>query len=240
MQSTAATAYPWGSATVSNTDQYTFTPNTGALLYKRSYSNRLYHITGVIRSYDFTISRGVISPDGINRSVILINGQFPGPTITANWGDTFQITVHNKITGPEEGTAMHWHGLLQKTTPYEDGVPGVQQCPIAPGSTFTYSFQADLYGSSWYHSHYSAQYNAGIFGAMVVYGPWAQSYDIDLGPILLTDWYHKDYFTLVQETITTIPGPPFPSDNNLINGKMDFPCDQAPAGTKCKDMLLSD
>lgn len=36
-----------------------------------------------------------------------------------------------------------------------DGVPGVTQCPIPPGGTFTYSFVADLYGSSWYHSHYS-------------------------------------------------------------------------------------
>jgi FtsP/CotA-like multicopper oxidase with cupredoxin domain len=39
-----------------------------------------------------------------------------------------------------------------------DGVPGVQQCPIPPGGSFTYSFLADLYGTSWYHSHYSAQY----------------------------------------------------------------------------------
>ena len=41
------------------------------------------------------------------------------------------------------------------------------QCPIAPGSTFTYSFVADLYGTSWYHSHYSAQYAGGLFGAMM-------------------------------------------------------------------------
>ena len=28
-----------------------------------------------------------------------------------------------------------------------DGVPGVQQCPIAPGGSFTYRFLADLYGT---------------------------------------------------------------------------------------------
>lgn len=64
------------------------------------------------------------------------------------------------------------------------------QCPIAPGSSFTYTFQADLYGSSWYHSHYSAQYAGGAEGPMVIYGPKTQPYDIDLGPVFITDYYH--------------------------------------------------
>lgn len=49
----------------------------------------------------------------------------------------FSVTVHNRITGPEEGTTIHWHGQLQRGTPWMDGVPSVTQCPIAPGSTFT-------------------------------------------------------------------------------------------------------
>lgn len=59
-----------------------------------------------------------------------------------------------------------------------DGVPGVQQCPIPPGSSFTYKFIADLYGSTWYHSHYSAQYVAGTFGPLVIHGPSTVNYDI--------------------------------------------------------------
>jgi FtsP/CotA-like multicopper oxidase with cupredoxin domain len=70
----------------------------------------------------------------------LVNNQFPGPTIEANWGDWIEVTVTNNI--PDEGTAIHWHGLLQKQTPYMDGIPGNNQCPIAPGKTFTYRFQA--------------------------------------------------------------------------------------------------
>jgi len=31
-------------------------------------------------------------------------------------GDTIQVTVHNQIDGPPEGTALHWHGLLQKNS----------------------------------------------------------------------------------------------------------------------------
>ena len=120
--------------------------------------------------------------------MILINGGFPGPTISANWGDTFEITVHNRIEPApeeegtilhEEGTSIHWHGMLQRhdenilggaVGPWFDGVPSVGQCPIAPGSDFTYRFIANPYGTSWYHSHYSAQYADGLFGAMIVHG----------------------------------------------------------------------
>ena len=51
--------------------------------------------------------------------------------------DDSQVVVNNKISGPEEGTALHWHGLLQTATPWYDGTPSVQQCPIAPGQSFT-------------------------------------------------------------------------------------------------------
>jgi hypothetical protein len=77
---------------------------------------------------------------------------------TAERGDTIQVTVHNNITGPEDGTSLHWHGVLQKETPWMDGVPGVQQCPIPSGKSFTYTFSADLFGTGWYHSHFGAQY----------------------------------------------------------------------------------
>ncbi|MCJ1311797.1 hypothetical protein MMC25_005470 [Agyrium rufum] len=138
--------------------------------------------------------------------------------IEANWGDTFQITVTNQITGPEEGTILHWHGLLQHGTPWFDGVPAVDTCPIAPGKSFTYTFKADLYGTSWWHSHYSAQYADGLFGPMIIYGPKNADYDLDLGPVMLNNLYHNDYHYYIQQT----SGIPFElpiADNNLINGR---------------------
>ena len=97
---------PWGNASVTNTN-----PEVPPK-------------TGVTRFYNFTISRGVLSPDGVNRSMLLVNGQFPGPMIEANWGDTINVTVNNAIESAiedgipydTEGTALHWHGLLQKET----------------------------------------------------------------------------------------------------------------------------
>jgi FtsP/CotA-like multicopper oxidase with cupredoxin domain len=162
---------------------------------------------------------------------MVINGAFPGPTIEANWGDWIEVIVHNDL--PDEGTSLHWHGLLQTQTPWFDGVPSVQQCPIAPGSTFTYRFRADLYGSSFYHSHYSAQYADGIIGAMIIYGPRDNTeYDVDLGPILLTDYYHNDYYSIIEQVMAPASQGAFPptSNNNLINGKMNYPCVD---GTNC-------
>ena len=191
---------------------------------------------GQERSYDFTIARGTIAPDGYEKDVLLINGQFPGPTIEANWGDIITVTVNNAITGPEEGTALHWHGLLQVGTPWEDGVPAVSQCPIASGKSLTYSFKADLYGTSWYHSHYSAQYAGGLIGPMIIYGPKSADYDIDLGPVLLTDYYHLSYYQIVEQIIGTNLSLVAPkSVNNLINGKMDFNCSLVTDGTPCTD-----
>lgn len=50
-----------------------------------------------------------------------------------------------------------------------------------------YTFRADRFGFSWYHSHYSAQYAAGLLGPMIIHGPTHVDYDIDLGPVFITD-----------------------------------------------------
>jgi FtsP/CotA-like multicopper oxidase with cupredoxin domain len=71
-----------------------------------------------------------------------------------------------------------------------------------------------------------AQYAGGAAGAMIIYGPKNVDYDIDLGPVILSDWYHEDYYSLVELTMSkkadNTPQPA--SNNNLINGKMNFPC----------------
>jgi FtsP/CotA-like multicopper oxidase with cupredoxin domain len=125
--------------------------------------------TGVTRSYDFTVSRGIKSSDGFQKDVVMVNDQFPWPLIEANWGDMIEVTVTNNIQNSSEGLSLHWHGQPQKLSPWYDGVPDVSQCPIALGKTFTYSFRAGSFGSSWYHSHVSSQYTDGLYGPLVIY-----------------------------------------------------------------------
>lgn len=188
--------------------------------------------TGVTRSYDFTVSYQDIAPDGVKRPGVVVNGQFPGPLIEANWGDWIEVKLTNNLDN--EGTSFHWHGLRQKESQWMDGIPTVSECPVVPDGTFTYRFHADRYGTSWYHSHYSAQYSGGAFGPLIIHGPKHEEYDIDIGPVITSDWYHQSYYDLVNATMNAPdPGrPPF-SDNILINGKNNFPCANATSGQEC-------
>ncbi|KAI0150937.1 Cupredoxin [Pestalotiopsis sp. NC0098] len=214
---------PWGSVQRRDYDSSTTPP-----------------VTGVTRYYDFDVRRGILAPDGFEKSGIFVNDQFPGPAIEANWGDWIEVRVHNNIAdeydGLAEGTSMHFHGITQKETQWFDGVPGVTQCPIAPGSSFTYRFRADVYGTSWWHSHYSAQYTAGAWGPMVIYGPKHAEYDVDLGPVMLGDYYHSEYHDVVEAAASNttdfniyVPW----SDNNLINGKNNYNCSMAAGNSTC-------
>jgi FtsP/CotA-like multicopper oxidase with cupredoxin domain len=202
--------YPWGSWQANDTDAYQRWPETG-----------------VKRHYDFTISQTPCAPDGIPMTCYAINGQMPGPLIEANWGDWIEVTLTNAL--PEEGSTLHWHGFQHKGHQWMDGVPGVSQCPIAPGKSFTYLFQAQLYGSSWYHSHYDAQSANGAFGPIVVYGPRHVEYDEDIGPVILSDWVHQPYTQLVHTLMAPFPDMRIPpSNNNLINGMNPYQNSEGP------------
>ena len=66
----------------------------------------------------------------------------------------------------DNGTSMHWHGIRQLHTNAMDGTNGLTECPIAPGQSSTYTFQATQFGTSWYHSHHLSQYGDGLLGPM--------------------------------------------------------------------------
>ncbi|KAK5137833.1 hypothetical protein LTR08_006601 [Meristemomyces frigidus] len=210
-------AFPWGSRQADDCNPYNVNdiPNTG-----------------MTRSYQWTVTNQTLAPDGVELWMLVANGAFPGPLIEANWGDWIEVSVTNGLTGEfMEGTSIHWHGFLQTGTPYMDGTPGVSQCPIAPGKTFTYRFRAELYGTSWWHGHYSAQYVNGLSGPIVIHGPSSDNdYDIDVGPVMLSDWFHDYYDNLVMDifyaTETCDPHCPPMSNNMLINGKNSYPCNE--------------
>ncbi|KAI1344677.1 laccase [Xylariaceae sp. FL0016] len=172
-------------------------------------------ITRVIDLYLTNVTS--FNPDGFSKRAMLINGTFPGPTIIGDWGDTFQITVHNDL--PDNGTSIHWHGLRMMNDSISDGVNGVTECPIpGDGGSKTYTFRASQYGTSWYHSHYSSQYGEGVAGAIQINGPASANYDIDLGPYVINDWYQHPAFELERSSeLASNPLPPV-SSNILFNG----------------------
>ncbi|KAF1914550.1 multicopper oxidase-domain-containing protein [Ampelomyces quisqualis] len=172
--------------------------------------------TGKVVTYHLDITNDTMAPDGFSRPVMVVNGQLPGPTIVADWGDILEITVTSHLTA--NGTGIHWHGMRQLGTNQMDGVNGITECPIAPGETRFFRFQATQYGTTWYHSHYSVQYGDGLWGTIIINGPSTANYDIDLGTLPITDWFHATSFTVNAATLHA-KGPPT-SDNILVNGSM--------------------
>jgi FtsP/CotA-like multicopper oxidase with cupredoxin domain len=119
------------------------------------------------REYHWTISEKEINPDGVYRTMILINEEYPGPLVRCNEGDTISVHVHNEGTN---ATALHWHGLYQNGTNYMDGTVGITQCPIAPGASFTYEFKVERQaGTYWYHGHQGVQSSDGLHGPLIVH-----------------------------------------------------------------------
>ncbi|XP_070533732.1 uncharacterized protein [Ptychodera flava] len=111
----------------------------------------------------------VITADGTYRSAVVINGELPGPPIIVNNGTQVVVHVTNHLT--MEGITIHWHGMVQRNTPWMDGVASVSHCPINPGETFTYRFLATPPGTHWYHSHLGTQRTDGLYGALIVLQP---------------------------------------------------------------------
>lgn len=64
----------------------------------------------------------------------------------------------------------------------------------------------------------------GARGPVVINGPSSANYDIDVEPLLITDWYHADAFSYFHEEITDHAHYP---TGTLLNGKGVFECDPA-------------
>ncbi|MPV37626.1 multicopper oxidase family protein [Georgenia subflava] len=95
-----------------------------------------------------------------------LNGSSPGPTIEAVQGELVEITLVNASV--PDGVTLHWHGIDVPNA--EDGVAGVTQDAVPPGSSHVYRFVVEDAGTFWYHSHQVSheQVRRGLFGAFVV------------------------------------------------------------------------
>jgi FtsP/CotA-like multicopper oxidase with cupredoxin domain len=126
------------------------------------------------------------------------------------------LTVVHLYNGLENnGTGLHFHGIRQNYTNQMDGVPSITQCPTAPGESITYTWKAEQYGHSWYHSHFALQAWEGVLGGIVINGPATANYENDMGVLFLNDWTHATSSATYHSAETS--GPPT-LDNGLING----------------------
>ena len=148
-------------------------------------------ILAAVQSLNWDITWVLANPDGrLVRPVIGINNKWPPPLVNVTLGDRLTVTVNNKLGN--QTTGIHWHGIFQTGSASMDGPRGVTQCPIPPGSSYTYSFTINQPGEFWYHSHDIGQFPDGLRGPIIVQdpsGPYAGKYDTEI-VLTVSDWYH--------------------------------------------------
>ncbi|CAM6004310.1 unnamed protein product [Sphagnum balticum] len=183
------------------------------------------YVEAAVQYYDWTVAYTYASPDCVEKLVMAVNGEVPGPRIDATEGDTIVVNLTNHL--PTEGVVIHWHGMHQVGTPYYDGTASVSQCTINFGETFTYSFIVDRAGTYFWHGHFGMQRTAGLYGSIIVQLPDSQKepfdYD-DEASVLLSDWWHKSIYEQ-QLGLDSIPfrfvGEP---QSLLIEGRGKYNC----------------
>jgi FtsP/CotA-like multicopper oxidase with cupredoxin domain len=194
-----------------------------------------YEAPSTTRHYHWTIQDTIRNPDGVYRPMIVINGQFPGPIVECNEGDTLTIHVDNKATN---ATSIHWHGLYQNGSNWMDGTVGITQCPIAPAAQFVYNFTiTGQSGTYWYHAHHSLQASDGLFGPLIIHARNERQVQPMTYATDRVVMVHDHYYDPTAELLMTYLEPdrenaePIP-DTALINGNGIRDC-QKLSSRKC-------
>uniref|UniRef100_M8AZY6 Laccase n=1 Tax=Aegilops tauschii TaxID=37682 RepID=M8AZY6_AEGTA len=162
------------------------------------------------------------------KSMLTVNGQFPGPTITAQKGEVFIVNVYNQGNKP---ITIHWHGVDQPRNPWHDGPEFITQCPINPGANFTYTVVlSEEEGTLWWHAHTEFD-RASVHGAIIIHPKHGTDYPFkkphkDI-PIILGEWWKANVSHILEEALRTGSGINI-SDATTINGQPGdlFPCSE--------------
>ncbi|MBZ0204963.1 MAG: multicopper oxidase domain-containing protein [Flavobacteriales bacterium] len=127
---------------------------------------------------------------GVNTPTLGVNGEYLGPTLIFQRGDTARLRVHN---GMSQITTMHWHGM--HVSGDQDGGP---QRVIDPGTDWNVKYNvANPAGTYWYHPHphmlTGTQATRGIAGMIIVRDDEENSldlprtYGVDDIPVVIQD-----------------------------------------------------
>ncbi|KAI7881271.1 hypothetical protein K492DRAFT_129151 [Lichtheimia hyalospora FSU 10163] len=191
-----------------------------------------------VRRFELNITSAVINPDCHHElfPALLINDQFPGPTLRVVKGDDVEVTVYNSVDQYDVPTTIHFHGIRQYGTVESDGVPFVTQAAIRYGESFTHRFRVTgQSGTYFYHAHLGLQDDT-VQGAFIVHDSkdsWPSEYKEKLHEggceydgertLQISEWWHQDFIS--REEYYMSPKFTFDkgSDSVLINGRSIHP-----------------
>ncbi|MFF3093982.1 multicopper oxidase family protein [Streptomyces cyaneofuscatus] len=140
--------------------------------------------SGPVRKVSLTATRTRLDLGGGTTVASWAYGdRLPGREVRVTAGETLDLTLANHLPQP---TSMHWHGLALRND--MDGVPGLTQRAIAPGSDFRYRFAVPHPGTYWFHPHSGVQQDRGLYAPLIVEDPKEPlAYDKEW-VVVLDDW----------------------------------------------------
>ncbi|KAI0530665.1 hypothetical protein KFK09_000212 [Dendrobium nobile] len=181
-----------------------------------------------IQQYDFNIQETFYTRLCQTKKILTVNGQFPGPTLIVQKGDTILVNVHNQA---DYNITIHWHGLVQPRNPWSDGPAYITQCPIQPGASFTYQLIfSEEEGTIWWHAHIDWD-RATVHGAIIIHPQSNATFPFPTPqeeiPIILGEWWKGNVSQVIADALRT-GGAPNISDAYTINGEPGdlYPCSQ--------------
>ncbi|TXG58637.1 hypothetical protein EZV62_016466 [Acer yangbiense] len=154
------------------------------------------------RHYKFDIKMHNVTRLCHRKSIVTVNGKFPGPRVIAREGDRLIIKVTNHVSN---NISIHWHGIRQLQSGWADGPAYVTQCPIQTGQSYVYNFTIiGQRGTLWWHAHIS-WLRATVYGPLVILPKPGE-------------WFNANTEAIINQSLQT-GAPPNISDAYTINGR---------------------
>ncbi|XP_004294638.1 PREDICTED: laccase-17-like [Fragaria vesca subsp. vesca] len=175
-------------------------------------------LASITRHYTFDVQLQNVKRLCHTKSIVTINGQFPGPRIVAREGDRLLIKVVNHV---QSNISIHWHGIRQLQTGWADGPAYITQCPIQTGNSYVYNFTiVGQRGTLWWHAHIS-WLRSTIYGPLIIIPkrgvPYPFTKPYKEVPIIFGEWWNADTEAVIKQALQTGGGPNV-SDAYTING----------------------
>ncbi|URD86768.1 laccase-17-like [Musa troglodytarum] len=173
---------------------------------------------GIVRHYEFDIQMADVTRLCYTKSIITVNGQYPGPTIFARDGDRVVVNVVNHV---RDNVTIHWHGVRQLRSGWADGPAYVTQCPIQSGQSYVYNFTiVGQRGTLFWHAHIS-WLRTTLHGAIIILPELGVPYPFIKPskevPIIFGEWWKADTEVVISQALEN-GGEPNISDAFTING----------------------
>ncbi|KAL2927327.1 Laccase-17 [Bienertia sinuspersici] len=169
---------------------------------------------GMTRHYRFDIKLQNVTHLCKTKSIITVNGKFPGPRIIAREGDRVIINVVNHV---QNNVTIHWY----LGSPWADGPAYVTQCPIQTNQNYVYNYTIKgQRGTLFWHAHIS-WLRATLHGPIIILPKRNESYPFPKphkeATIIFGEWWNNDTEAVISQALQSGGGPNV-SDAYTFNG----------------------